>query len=213
MTFALPALATVTLGCIIPLASFVVLKHKLAVALAAAVAAFYGSVSAVTFTAAMTFMEEADLPVEGFLPSLLALFEVPGIVLALVLAARFGQHLRLGPALREVLTGRSIMLLGGGLLIGAVSHPSSMERISPLFVSLFGGVLVLFLLDLGAVAGEKFGELRQGGLLLPIFAIGAPLVFGPLGALQTAHTDGVTRHPFGLQKDRQITLKSEREPL
>ncbi len=180
---ALPALATVALGCVIPLVSFAVLRRKLGVPLAAAVSAFYGSVSAVTFTAAMTFMEEAELPVEGFLPALLALFEVPGIVVALVLAARFGQNITLGPALREVLTGRSIMLLIGGLTIGAASHPSSMERVAPLFVGLFGGVLVLFLLDLGALAGEKLGELRRGGALLPVFAIGAPLLFGPLGVV------------------------------
>jgi uncharacterized protein len=116
----LPALATLAIGCAIPLATFAVLKGpgKLQTRQAAAFAAFYGSVSAVTFTAAMAFMEKEGTPAEGFLPALLALLEVPGIVVALVLAQRFGAAMALRPALREVLTGRSVLLLIGGLAIG-----------------------------------------------------------------------------------------------
>ncbi len=180
---ALPALATIGIGCLIPIITFFVLQRvaKLSTMNAAAMAAFYGSVSAVTFTAAMTFMERGDYAVEGFLPSLLAILEIPGIIVALLLAARYSANMKIGPALHEVLTGRSIMLLGGGLLIGALSGADGAERIAPFFVSPFQGILVLFLLDLGARAGDGLGELRRSGPAVIAFAIAAPLVFGPLG--------------------------------
>lgn len=180
---ALPAIATVAIGCLIPAVTFFVLQRvaRLPAGAAAAMAAFYGSVSAVTFTAAMTFMERGDYAVEGFLPSLLAIMEIPGIVVALLLAARHSANMKLGPALHEVLTGRSILLLGGGLLIGALSGADGAERIAPFFVAPFQGILVLFLLDLGARAGDGLAELRRGGPSVIGFAIAAPLVFGPLG--------------------------------
>jgi uncharacterized protein len=185
---AAPALATIAVGCTIPILTFWFLigPGKVPPQMAAAFAAFYGSVSAVTFTAAMTFMEKEDIAVEGFLPALLALFEVPGIVVALILAQRFGGRMALRPALREVITGRSVLLLVGGMTIGALSGADGIERISPFFVSPFQGILVLFLLDLGATAGEKLGELRSESGSAPAilgFAIVAPAVFGPLGVL------------------------------
>lgn len=180
---ALPALATIGVGCLIPVVTFFVLQRgtRMSVTGAAAMAAFYGSVSAVTFTAAMTFMERGDYAVEGFLPALLAILEIPGIVVALLLAARYSANMKLGPALHEVLTGRSILLLGGGLAIGALSGADGAERIAPFFVAPFHGILVLFLLDLGARAGDGIAELRRSGPAVIGFAIAAPLVFGPLG--------------------------------
>jgi uncharacterized protein len=181
----LPALATLVIGCAIPVATFAVLRGpgRLPVRQAAAFAAFYGSVSAVTFTAATTFMEKQGTPYEGFLPSLLALLEVPGIVVALVLAAKFGGGMALKPALHEVLTGRSVLLLVGGIAIGWASGSDGAERMAPFFVDIFQGMLVLFLLDLGVVAGEKLGELRKSGPPVIVFALISPLVFGPLGVL------------------------------
>lgn len=180
---ALPALATIAVGCLIPVVTFFVLQRvaRMSTSSAAAMAAFYGSVSAVTFTAAMTFMERGNYAVEGFLPSLLAILEIPGIIVALLLAARYSQDMKLGPALHEVLTGRSILLLGGGLTIGALSGTDGAERIAPFFVSPFQGILVLFLLDLGARAGDGLGELRRSGPAVIAFALAAPIVFGPLG--------------------------------
>ncbi len=120
---ALPAVATLGLGLAIPLVTYAVLSGlgRMKAREAAAFAAFYGSVSAVTFTAATTFLDKEGIAFEGFMPSLLALLEVPGIVVALVLAARFGGNMALRPALHEVLTGRSVVLLVGGLAIGWAS--------------------------------------------------------------------------------------------
>lgn len=181
----LPAIATLGLGVVIPLVSYLVLHGPghMPARQAAAFAAFYGSVSAVTFTAATTFLEKEGIPFEGFMPSLLALLEVPGIVVALVLAARFGGGMALRPALHEVLTGRSVLLLVGGLAIGWASGADGAERIAPFFVGPFQGILVLFLLDLGVLAGEKLGELRRSGAAVVVFALIAPLVFGPVGVI------------------------------
>ena len=180
---ALPAVATIAIGCLIPAVTFFVLRRiaGMPTSAAAAMAAFYGSVSAVTFTAAMTFMERGDYPVEGFMASLLAILEIPGIIVALLLAARYSANMKLGPALHEVLTGRSILLLGGGLVIGALSGADGAEQIAPFFVTPFQGILVLFLLDLGARAGDGLGGLRRSGPAVITFALAAPLVFGPLG--------------------------------
>jgi uncharacterized protein len=189
---------TLALGAAIPGVVFVALRRfaKVPVPLAAAFAAFYGSVSAVTFTAAMTFMESEGIAVEPFLPALLAVLEVPGIVVALVLAARAqgtqvehdlteagSRKVSLRGAIHEVLSGKSIMLLLGGIVIGVAPTEASVARIEPLFVGLFAGVLVLFLVDLGGLAGEQLKLLRTCGRWLPITAVVAPLVFGSIGVL------------------------------
>jgi hypothetical protein len=89
----------------------------------------------------------------------------------------------IGTALREVISGKSIVLLVGGLLIGGVAAAETLRPVKPLFIDLFTGFLVLFLLDLGATAGRRFGDLRHYGFRLVVFAIGIPLVFGSLGTL------------------------------
>jgi hypothetical protein len=111
----LPALATLFLGLFRPLLGYAVARRFLGVSRpdAGALAAHYGSVSAVTFLAALTFAQEVGHRPEGFLPTLVALLEVPGIVVALLFAKRGGG--RLGEALREALTGKSVVLLLGGL--------------------------------------------------------------------------------------------------
>jgi hypothetical protein len=89
----------------------------------------------------------------------------------------------IGTALREVISGKSIVLLVGGLLIGGVAAAETLSPVKPLFIDLFTGFLILFLLDLGATAGRRFGDLRHYGFKLVVFAIGIPLVFGSLGTL------------------------------
>ncbi|WP_234553438.1 sodium-dependent bicarbonate transport family permease [Thermus caliditerrae] len=177
----LPALATLFLALLRPLSGYLLARRFLGVgrADAGALAAHYGSVSAVTFLAALTFAQGVGHRPEGFLPTLVALLEVPGIVLALLLAKRGGGNL--GEAFREVLTGKSVVLLLGGLLIGALSGEAGMERVKPFFVDPFYGALTLFLLDLGMVAASRFAALRQVGLRLLLFGTLLPLLHGALG--------------------------------
>lgn len=182
-----PAVATVALGVITPLVAFVVARRVMAVTRvdASALAAHYGSVSAVTFAAALTVFGEAGVAVEDFAPALLALLEVPGIVVALMLASgavgagRGGWH----RALREAVLGRSIMLLVGGLAIGWIAGPGGTAQVDPLFRDLFLGALTLFLLDLGVTAAIRARGVLAAGPGLLVMAIAVPLVNGAAGVL------------------------------
>ena len=180
---ALPALATVGMGLVIPVVVFRVARAVLAMSAddAGSVAAHYGSVSVVTFTAAMVFAEDAGYATEGFMTSLVALLEIPGIIVAL--AGSRGGGVRLGEALREVLAGRSVLLLVGGLVIGRVSSEESFARVEPFFVQMFTGLLALFLLDMGATVAGRLRESRGIPLRAAGFAVVAPCTFGAVGVL------------------------------
>lgn len=152
---------------------------------AAALAAHYGSTSVVTFTAATTFLDTIGEPYEGFVPTLVAIMEVPAIVVALVIAriGMSGGHGRLGEALHEVLVGRSIILLAGGLVIGFLAGADRLLPVRPFFVDPFQGVLTLFLLEMGVQTARRFGDLRTAGPFLLLFATLAPLLNGTAGVL------------------------------
>ncbi|MFZ9805304.1 MAG: sodium-dependent bicarbonate transport family permease [Ilumatobacteraceae bacterium] len=181
----MPIIATVALGIITPTVSFFVARKFLRFTTtdAAAIAAHYGSVSAVTFTAAETFARSAGTLGEEYLAALVALLEVPGIIVALVIASRALGGKSMKSAVHEVVTGRSIVLLIGGVAIGLIVNGDSAAVVEPLFVGLFPGVLVLFLLDLGVLAGERLERIRAAGWRLIVYAIALPVLFGVLGVL------------------------------
>lgn len=186
-----PAVATLAAGVMIPVVAYFVLKRlgRFSVADAAALAAHYGSVSAVTFAATLTFLDAKGEPYEGFLPALVALMEVPAIVIALLLArlntpgAGADGGRVWGRLLHEVFAGRSIVLLLGGLAIGYVSTDANFDRVAPVFVNLFFGALVLFLLDMGMVAAKRLREVGQAGAFLIGFALLMPVLNGAGGVL------------------------------
>jgi len=182
---AAPTLVTLAIGLLVPVVAYRAARSfvGLGVADAASLAAHYGSVSAVTFSAAETFTRAAGTLDEGYLPALVALLEIPGIVVAMVIASRAlgGRNLR--SAVHEVVTGKSIVLLVGGLLIGCFANQKGIEKVEPLFKELFAGVLVLFLLDLGTLAAQRLKTLKEVGVRLVVFAIAMPLVFGTVGVL------------------------------
>lgn len=214
---AAPVAAALALGCAIPLWCYALLRRwaGLGVADAAALAAHYGSVSAVTFAAVVSLLDRQGTPYEGYAPALLALMEVPAIVVALGMAgvARFATGVvpagggaaalnggpdvlgmggsRMASVLGEVLSSKSIVLLAGGLLIGALVGQSGMAKVKPLFVDLFQGILCLFLLDLGRLAASRAGEFRQVGARLAVFALVAPVVHAALG-IGLAHAAGLS---------------------
>ena len=177
----LPALLTLALGLFRHFPAYLLARRFLRVGRedAAALAAHYGSVSAVTFLAALTFVQAVGDAAPGFMPTLVALLEVPGIVVALLLAKR--REGRLGEALHEVLTGKSVVLLLGGLLVGLLSGEEGMKKVEAFFVEPFQGALTLFLLDLGMVAASRLSVLRQVGLRLVLFGVGLALFHGALG--------------------------------
>ncbi len=182
-----PALATIVLGVVTPLIAFAVLRRmgRFGVPDAAGIAAHYGSVSVVTFTAASAAAVAAGMNPESYLPALVVLLEVPGIAIALLLAQRDTGG-DMGTALREVVAGKSVVLLAGGALIGAVASPTSIAGVEPLFIGLFPGLLTLFLLDLGAMTGERLADVRKAGTFLIGFAMVIPIAFGALGLVAGA---------------------------
>ncbi len=180
-----PALATIALGLITPVIAYVAARRlgKLSIADAAALAAHYGSVSAVTFAAAQTFLDTVGIRYEGFMPALVALLEVPAIVLALLIAQMAGgnQGGDWRAAVRELMTSKSILLLVGGMVIGWLAGPRGAKEVAPLFTDLFKGALTFFLLELGMVAARRFRDLSAAGLFLIAIGIVIPLINGFLG--------------------------------
>jgi uncharacterized protein len=183
---ALPALATIALGIITPVVAFGLLRvlTSLGPIDRAALAAHYGSTSLVTFTAALLFLEASNEPVEGFAATLLALLEVPGIIVALLLARRHrANDSGWGEALAEVVTGRSIVLLVAGLAIGVGTGAAGYAAVEPFFGGIFSGVLTLFLLEMGVVAGRRLRDVRAAGPGLVVFAVAMPVLAGSVGVL------------------------------
>jgi hypothetical protein len=183
-----PALATLLLGVVTPVSAYLVLRKlgRFTIADSAGIAAHYGSVSAVTYLAATQFAKAAGAEPEGFLPTLLALLETPGITIALAIGAigTAGPR-RIGEVMHEVLTGRTMVLLAGGLCIGALSGERGWEMVGPFYESkgaIFRGALCLFLLEMGVLAGARLGDLRKVGPFLLAFGILMPVVHGALGA-------------------------------
>jgi hypothetical protein len=179
-----PLLVTLALGCVIPLLAFVALSRvrKLSEVDRGAIAAHYGSTSLVTFTAALVLLENVGRSYEGFVTTLLAAMEIPGIVIGIFLATRhLNRKVAWSTSLREILFGKTIILLIGGLIIGAISGSAGYEKVTPFFVDLLPGVLALFLMHLGYLAGSQIKALKGVGTGLFVFAIAFPLFAGTLG--------------------------------
>lgn len=182
----LPLVVALLLGVLIPLLAYIYsgMVTKLDVVNRGALAAHYGSTSLVTFTAALVFLETSGQFVEGFLTTLLAVLEVPGIIVGLLLASRGrSETIDWSVSVREVLSGRSIVLLAGGLLLGVATGASGFASVEPFFGGLFTGVLTLFLLELGIVAGRRLRDVKVAGAGLVVFGVTFPLVAGALGVI------------------------------
>lgn len=179
-----PALATLACGVLIPLLAFTFLK--LARGLnnidRGSIAAHYGSTSLVTFSAAILFLESNSIFVEGFAPALLTIMEIPGLIVGIFLASRsLTTKVGWAETMREVLLGKTVLLLIGGLTIGFITSNQGYEKVSPFFVDLLSGFLVLFLIHLGFLAGSSFAEIKSVGRPLVIFAILFPILSGAIG--------------------------------
>jgi hypothetical protein len=181
--------ACVALGLAIPLVLAPVLRRfaRLDAVDAAAVAAHYGSVSVVTFAVAQAWLQRRGVPHESHAALWVAVMEAPGIVSGILLARLAGGAgaggIRWGELAHDVFLGKSVLLLVGGLVIGAVMGDAGTAPIKPLFIDLFKGVLALFLLELGLVAGARLGGLRRHGIGIAVFALVAPPVLAVAGAL------------------------------
>lgn len=180
-----PLIAALLLGVITPVVAFALLRvaGRLDVINSAAIAAHYGSVSAVTFTVLIASLESREISYEGFAAGLLAVLEIVGIIVALFLARGATTGSSWKEALSEVVRGRSIALLVAGLIIGSVVGAERLAPTDPLFVGLFSGALTLFLIELGVIAAERLRDIRDAGPRLVFLGIIIPLINGFLGAL------------------------------
>lgn len=181
-----PMVTTLICGVLIPLLAYSVLKliKVLKDVDRGAIAAFYGSTSLVTFSAALLFLESNSIFVEGYVPALLTLLEIPGLIVGIYLGSRSVlSDVKWSQTLREVLLGKTVLLLFGGLLIGFTTTAEGYKKVSPFFVELLSGMLVLFLLHLGYLAGTNLSEVRKVGLALGVFGIFFPLMVGAFGVV------------------------------
>jgi hypothetical protein len=195
--------AAMLLSSVVPLYSFMILRRKLSLADAAATAATYGSVSAVTFITATSYLTTQGIHWNGHMVAAMALMESPAIILGLLLYSQYREQNSgaeklhsWGELLHESCLNSSVFLILGSMVIGWITGPAGMEQLSPVIKDLFLGVLCLFLLDMGIVAARRLRDLHtsndqrmQGapigymvamGLIFPV--INAALALG-LGSL------------------------------
>ena len=182
----LPAVGLVLLmGIALPLLAFPLLKLRFARADAASIAAHYGSVSVVTYAVCATALTTRQLDYEAYFPIFVAILEVPAILIGVMLArigtGEAGKPTKWGPLAHEIFSSKSVVLLIGGIAIGWIGGPTSIEPLVPLFYTLFKGALCLFLLEMGLVAASRLDDLRRAGAFLVAFGILFPLVGAAFG--------------------------------
>ncbi len=184
---AMPLAGAIFLGVIIPWIAYFILKKfgRFATADAAAIAAHYGSVSAVTYAVCLSFLQKENIAYEGFSAVLLVTMEIPAILIAIMIA-RFrlkgaGPRVPWGKFFHEILTGKSILLLLGGLLIGALVGEERIQPVKNVFFDPFKGLLAFFLLEMGLVTASRLKDLKKTGVFLILFGVLMPLLSGFIG--------------------------------
>jgi hypothetical protein len=176
----------VFLAIIIPIFGYWLLRRKLNTFDAAAIAATYGSVSAVTFITATQYLDQFQIEYGGHMAAAMALMESPAIILAIILAnkARAAQSADLktkqeassiSKILHESFTDGAQLLLLGSMLVGLVSGDAGQKLMAPFSIDLFKGMLAFFLLDMGLMAARNFGGLKGKPPITVLYAIGSPL--------------------------------------
>lgn len=171
---------------LIPLYSFFLLRRKVGISNAGSIAAAYGSVSAVTFVAAASFLEMQSLNFGGHMVAVMALMEFPAIIVGFMLIMHYeedrGQQHRLSGILRHSFSNGSVLMLMGSLLIGIIADTRQAEGIKPFTTDIFKGFLAIFLLEMGMLTARRFAAFRKYGLYVMIFAILVPAINGVIVA-------------------------------
>ncbi|MBM7661323.1 hypothetical protein JOC85_002095 [Bacillus mesophilus] len=198
-----PIMGALFLGAVIPFITLVWMRvMKMDLHNSIGLAATYGSISIVTYGAAISFLEKSGTSYEGFMNALVVLMESPAILISLFLLkileknnhspAVSSHSMGLVPAslklvdkevIRESLFGKSILLLVGSLFIGLMLGDEAVPMVKPLFFDLYNSVLILFLLNMGLIAGARLPEVRKHGIKLLLFGIVSPIIFGSLGVI------------------------------
>ncbi|MBI1222087.1 MAG: sodium-dependent bicarbonate transport family permease [Bacteroidetes bacterium] len=186
---------TVVIVCIsasalIPFIVFPILRRKLDVYNSGAIAGTYGSISAVTFATATSFLEANKINFGGYMVAGMALMESPAIISGLTLIrskiakeseAEEDSKVKWGPILKEALFNGSVLLLVGSLVIGLLTGNTGEAELKPFISDIFKGMLSLYMLDMGLLAGRRLRELRNSGIFLTVFALCYPIIAGMIG--------------------------------
>ena len=171
---------------LIPCYTFFILKRKLSIDDAGAIAAAYGSVSAVTFVTAVNYLESQQMDVHGQMVAIMALMESPAIIAGLLLISIYNKDadnkIKKSSAIRHSFTNGSVLLILGSLLIGFLANAKQAEGIRPFTTDIFKGFLAIFLLDMGISSGKKLSSFLSNGMFPLVFAILIPLINGSIVA-------------------------------
>lgn len=177
----------VAIASLIPLYTFFILKRRLSVSNAGAIAAAYGSVSAVTFVTAISFLEMEAVRFSGHMIAVMALMETPAIIIGVILIRMYGREetgdTRLRSVVHHSFTNGSVLMIIGSLIIGFLANDQQALGIKPFTNDIFKGFLALFLLDMGIASGRKLKDFLDGGWFTLAFALLIPLVNGCAVAL------------------------------
>lgn len=177
----------ILIASLIPMYSFFIVRKKVGVENAGAIAAAYGSVSAVTFVTAVTFLEIQKIEFSGYLVAIMALMEAPAIIIGMLLIKIYGSknvlEVKLNKVISHAFTNGSVVMILGSLLIGFLANDHEAEGIKPFTTDIFKGFLSIFSLDMGISSGKKLKAFLDSGKSLVVFAIVIPLLNGSLTAV------------------------------
>ena len=172
---------------LIPFYTFFILKRKLSTENAGAIAAAYGSISAVTFVTAVSFLETFNIKFSGYLVAVMALMEAPAIIIGFLLIKSYSKTKQTTSSFKEIikhaLTNGSVLLIVGSLIIGLLASDKQALGIKPFTTDLFKGFLAIFLLDMGIISGRKLNDFFKSGWFTVAFAVVIPLVNGTIVAI------------------------------
>lgn len=170
------------LASLIPFYTFYILKKKISISDAGAIAASYGSVSAVTFVAAVSFLDLIKTHYDGYMVAVMALMEAPAIIVGVILIMKYdeenNQNTKLGTIVHHSFTNGSVLMVMGSLVIGLIADSKQAEGIKPFTTDIFKGFLAIFLLEMGMVTSKRIKAFKQYGLFALLFAIIIPCING-----------------------------------
>ncbi len=187
-------------ACLIPLYTFFILKRKLSVEDSGAIAAAYGSVSAVTFVTAISFLEIQKISFSGHMVAVMALMEAPAIIIGVILIRLYTKEKENTQKIKSIIghsfTNGSVLLILGSLVIGLLASEQQAQGIKPFTTDLFKGFLAIFLLDMGIVSGRKLNDFFSNGWFVTVFAVVVPFLNGCLVAVLSSYITADTGNRF-----------------
>jgi hypothetical protein len=181
--------AAILMALTVPIYSFFILRIKLDSYNAAAISAAYGSISAVTFITASSFLEKLHIIYSGHMVAALALMESPAIVIGLILVRVFSEKITddkdfsWKEVFHEAFLNGSVLLLVGSVIIGTLTGEPGWKKLEPFTQGIFYGALTFFLLDMGLVAAKRIKDLRKTGSFLIGFSVLMPIFNAIVGIL------------------------------